>query len=83
VGKSEETLGTFYPEVSLKDKKIEQWEFRDVTTIPECRDCSVQLACGGGCGSVARNKSGVVCSPDCRPITKLLELGFNAYFENN
>ncbi len=83
VGKREESLGTFYPEITLKDKIIEQWESRDVTSIPECSDCAVQLACGGGCGSVARNRTGVVCSPDCRPVTKLLELGFNAYFENN
>ena len=83
VGKKEESLGTFYPEITLKDKIIEQWESRDVTSIPECKECSVQLACGGGCGSVARNRNGVVCSPDCRPVQKLLELGFNAYLDNN
>jgi len=82
VGKTEESLGTFYPTVNLKEEIIEQWESRDVTSIPGCRDCSVQLACGGGCGSVAKNNTGTVCSVDCRPVKELMELGFNACFEN-
>ncbi len=81
VGKTDEALGTFYPEVSRNEQLINQWENRDVTTIPECKTCSVQLACGGGCGSVAKNKNGSICSPDCRPVKELLELGFAAYME--
>ncbi len=79
VGKDDESLGTFYPEISRIDEIIDQWESRDVTTIPECKTCSVQLACGGGCGSVAKNKNGTICSTDCRPVKELLELGFAAY----
>jgi len=81
VGKNDESLGTFYPAVTRKDGIINQWEERDVTAIAECRECSVQLACGGGCSSVAKNRSGSICSPDCRPVKELLELGFSAYFE--
>ncbi len=83
VGKNEESLGTFYPSVSLNDEIVQQWEGRDVTSITECKTCSVQLACGGGCGSVAKNISGRICSPDCRPVKELLELGFAAYIEDN
>ncbi|MBK7133549.1 MAG: radical SAM protein [Bacteroidales bacterium] len=82
VGKSDESLGTFYPVVSRKSDLIDQWERRDVTAIPECKECSVQLACGGGCGSVAKNRTGKICSTDCRPVKELLELGFSAYIEN-
>jgi len=81
VGKPGEALGTFYPEVTLKDDIVESWQERDVTMIPECRDCSVQLACGGGCGSVAKNRTGNICSTDCRPVKELLEIGFSAYIE--
>lgn len=80
VGKKSESLGTFYPAISKIEKHITSWENRDVTAIPECRNCHVQLACGGGCGSVAKNKTGNVCSPDCRPVKELLEIGFKAYF---
>ena len=80
VGKEDESLGTFYPEVSRLDGIINLWESRDVTTIPECKTCSVQLACGGGCGSVAKNTHRTICSTDCRPVKELLELGFGAYF---
>ncbi len=79
-GKADESLGTFYPDITRKETTIEQWESRDVTSIPECKECSSQLACGGGCGSVSKNKTGNICSPDCRPVKELLELGFSAYF---
>jgi uncharacterized protein len=82
VGKADESLGTFYPSVSLKSDIVSQWESRDVTSIPGCKECPVQLACGGGCGSVAKNRTGLICSQDCRPVKELLELGFAAYLEN-
>ena len=80
VGKSDEELGTFYPEVTLKKDLVDSWEMRDVTSITDCKECAVQLACGGGCGSVAKNTRGTICSTDCRPVKELLELGFGAYF---
>jgi len=82
VGKTDESLGTFYPSVTRKEEIIDNWESRDVTSIAECRDCSVQLACGGGCGSVAKNRTGNICSPDCRPVKELMELGFSQYFRS-
>ena len=59
---------------------MHQWASRDVTSIEACRNCPVQLACGGGCGSVAKNKNGSILSHDCRPVKELLEIGFKAYF---
>ena len=82
VGKSGESLGTFFPEVSRKIDLINEWESRDVTAITECNTCSMQLACGGGCGSVAKNRTGNICSTDCRPVKELLELGFASYIES-
>jgi len=79
VGKADESLGTFFPEISFNREQIKQWETRDVTAIQECKTCSVQLACGGGCGSIAKNRTGKICSTDCRPVKELLELGFSAY----
>lgn len=81
VGKSDEVLGTFYPEVKLNNDLIEQWQERDVLSINQCRGCNLQLACGGGCASVAKNESKQICSPDCRPVTELLELGIALYSE--
>jgi len=79
VGKMDESLGTFYPEISRKDEMIAEWENRDITSIAACSSCNLQLACGGGCGSVAKNRNGSICSPDCRPVKELLELGFASY----
>ena len=55
VGKKDESLGSFYPIITQHKEKTDQWESRDVTSIPECKECNLQLACGGGCGSVAKN----------------------------
>ena len=79
VGKAEESLGTFYPEVQLEADKVDCWSERDVLSIPQCRSCELQLACGGGCGSVAKNQSGTVNAPDCRPVKELLSLGLGLY----
>jgi uncharacterized protein len=82
VGKPDESLGTFHPSVVRREDVIEQWQSRDVTEIEDCKSCSLQLACGGGCGSVAKNSTGHILSTDCRPVKELLELGFAAYSGN-
>ena len=79
VGKQGEELGTFYPTVTKNEEAISEWQNRDITTIEECKSCTVSLACGGGCASVAKNKNGHVNSPDCRPIKELLSLGAAYY----
>lgn len=80
VGKEDEKLGRFYPESFLDEEKINLWQDRDVLSIGQCRNCSMQLACGGGCGSVAKNNHGGIQKADCRPIKELLELGIAHYF---
>jgi len=80
VGKPGEELGTFYPSVSVDESQVCDWQNRDVLSIAKCRNCELQLACGGGCASVAKNATGSLNSPDCRPIKELLELGIAHYF---
>ncbi|HEX2919549.1 MAG TPA: radical SAM protein [Bacteroidales bacterium] len=80
VGKEGESLGKFFPSNETFEELINIWESRDILSIEKCADCNLSLACGGGCGSVAKNLNGTICSPDCRPIKELLELGFAAYF---
>ncbi|MDR3610525.1 MAG: radical SAM protein [Ignavibacteriaceae bacterium] len=80
VGKSGSSLGTFYPEAYLNSGQVNDWDERDVTTINECKTCSLQLACGGGCAAVAFNKTGSLHSPDCHPIKESIGLGISMYF---
>jgi uncharacterized protein len=79
VGKASETLGTFWPEVQLDRDSVERWEERDVLSIEKCRSCTLQLACGGGCGAVAKNRTGTVAATDCRPVSELIGLGVSLY----
>jgi len=83
VGKGGEELGTFWPTVSLDSAETACWQKRDITTIEKCTNCPASLACGGGCASVAKNETGSIFSPDCRPIKELLELGIPLYFEQS
>jgi uncharacterized protein len=80
VGKAGEELGTFYPVISHNDDAIMEWEERDTLSIEKCHGCELQLACGGGCASVAKNQYGSVNDADCRPVRELLELGIGHYF---
>ncbi len=80
VGKQGESLGTFYPEVKKYTEAAEEWQERDILSIPKCRDCNLSLICGGGCASMAKNYNGSLHSHDCRPVTELLELGIGHYF---
>jgi uncharacterized protein len=81
-GKTDESIGTFYPSVMLDNKAILEWQNRDILSIRECANCNLQLACGGGCASVALNKTGHINAPDCRPVQELLEMGMEFYFKD-
>jgi len=80
VGKKGESLGTFYPENRKNTEAVEEWQERDILSIPKCQTCNMSLICGGGCASMAKNYNGTLNSHDCRPVTELLELGIANYF---
>jgi uncharacterized protein len=81
-GQDEYKLGTFYPDFKLNEKEVKEWQERNVLTIPECQTCDVSLICGGGCGAIAKNRTGRVKGPDCRPIKEILTLGLDYYGDN-
>ncbi len=83
VGKKGEELGTFFPERVLFEEKIDEWSERDILSIKECRSCNLNLLCGGGCAAVAKSRNGIHCSPDCRPVKELLDLGISSYFHDH
>jgi len=79
-GREEYLLGTYWPEVNLKQDVISTWQKRDTRHITKCESCSFDAICGGGCGVVAANRDhGNLLAPDCRPIQELLEIGVNYY----
>lgn len=82
VGKPGEELGRFWPETRYDRDTLKQWQDRDTVSMGECRSCPNALACGGGCTSVARNRTGIIGSTDCRPIQRLLEIGIGDYLES-
>lgn len=83
VGKEGEAVGRFYPDIMKNESAIGEWAGRDILSIPECADCEVSLACGGGCAAVAKHNHGRLNAPDCRPVKELLELGIPFYFNED
>ena len=82
-GRKEYLLGTYWPEVRLKDAAISTWKKRNVKSIPKCTSCRYDVICGGGCGVVAANENADdILSPDCRPVQELLELGIDYYLDD-
>jgi uncharacterized protein len=75
VGKQDEALGTFYPTQHFNEDAVFEWQDRDVLAIENCGRCNVRLICGGGCGSLAKNKNGALHSTDCRPVAEITALG--------
>ncbi|MCB1193587.1 MAG: radical SAM protein [Leptospiraceae bacterium] len=80
VGVQKYKLGNFLnnPEFTHKEQ-LAKWQERDVLTIEECKDCPVNLSCGGGCGVIAANQTGRIQSTDCRPVKELIGLGAAYY----
>ncbi|MHB1653968.1 MAG: radical SAM protein [Desulfitobacteriaceae bacterium] len=81
-GQDEYKLGTYYPDYSLRNKQVKEWQERSILTIPECRECEVGLICGGGCGAVAKDRLGKIQAPDCHPIKDILSLGLQYYSDS-
>ena len=81
VGKQDEAIGTFYPETTLDEEAVFEWQDRDILAIDTCNKCNVRLVCGGGCGALAKNTNGSLNSTDCRPIEAVTAIGGALYFD--
>lgn len=46
-------FGSFYPEIKLNYEIMQQWQHRNILTLPKCRNCEMALFCGGGCTRAA------------------------------
>ena len=61
VGNPSKKIGTYYPNVSLKEKSFLT---RDISQIPACLECENALLCGGGCPNVFPDGSDIY-RPNC------------------
>jgi uncharacterized protein len=80
-GRDNYELGTFYPELKFDEIALKEWQTRNILNIEQCRDCSVGIVCGGGCGVIAKDRNGKVHSPNCKPIKNVMDIGINFYKE--
>ena len=49
IGNKDLSIGKFFPDLELSEKKMDIWRDRDVMNMEKCRSCSFAPICGGGC----------------------------------
>jgi len=79
VGRKEFSIGKFYPKLDFNEN-LKKWRDRSIITVPECKECSVNILCGGGCAALALEENGSLYSNHCKPVKKALELSISHYF---
>lgn len=57
---------------TIDSDKLKDWLSRSIATSTPCRECSVALFCGGGCGFKSLKKSGSIHKGFCNETRKLL-----------
>lgn len=72
-------LGTFYPQVVWEAERLKEWQERNILTIKECQNCSVGVVCGGGCGVIAKDRTGQAFAPNCKPVKEVMDIGIRYY----
>jgi len=71
---TDQEIGYYLPTLTLTELAA-QWAERTINTIPECRKCSMNLLCGGGCAYRACQKHGTLQAPSCyRPEAGLKQV---------
>ncbi|RME90380.1 MAG: SPASM domain-containing protein [Candidatus Hydrogenedentota bacterium] len=84
VGVEKFKLGSFLEGKTNGDEftdkeQLEIWKQRNVLNMPECKNCAVSLACGGGCGVLSYNQKGHIHASNCRPVADLVSYGADFY----
>ncbi|MBU7014213.1 MAG: radical SAM protein [Theionarchaea archaeon] len=79
-GEKSQVIGKFFPESEFYVDLLNQWETRNILTLPKCSTCSYNLLCGGGCTFIAVTKHGSLQASPCVGIHQILNLGFHYYY---
>lgn len=68
VGKERFSIGKYHPLIEFKENSIRN---RNIEKIPECKDCTYSLLCGGGC-PLKLDGNGDFFKPVCYSVKTLL-----------
>ena len=62
LGNKDATIGTYYPEYTLKKESMLN---RNIESVPECRACINKFICGGGCANQIVKGDETILKPNC------------------
>lgn len=82
VGKANNKIGTYYPEIKYNDEIVEQWNARYVANLPDCLNCKYALFCGGGCAAQAINSTDNINNSFCDGFQLMFHDAVKNYFVN-
>lgn len=81
-GESKFSIGKFYPEIKINENLLNNWRKRSIFSIPKCRDCRLNILCGGGCALLSYFGNGSLNDACCKPIEEALRIGLSIYIQN-
>jgi len=65
VGEKNKKIGSFYPQLKLKENSLLSY---DITANPQCIECNLALLCGGGCPYYTMDNEGKIQKANCANI---------------
>ena len=57
----------------IDKERINEWNSRDILSIPKCRTCKYMFFCGGGCTYKSYKKNGYINSPNCADFYSIFQ----------
>jgi radical SAM protein with 4Fe4S-binding SPASM domain len=75
LGFPEYSVGTYFPDVEIKEKELQKYEAQPAHHVEECNACDLKYACGGRCvpSLLALN------TPPCPDVKEIMQFGFDYY----
>ena len=75
IGNNDYSIGKFYPEYKINQKKANAWLNRSVNNIEKCQTCKYRYICGTGCPAAKHMSEAQmdVSEPSCNPFDEIIK----------
>ena len=74
VGMEDLSIGQYYPDVYIDQKKIALWQNQTILQREQCKSCEISTFCGGGCVLAALRTNGTMHKPVCEDAQEIIAL---------
>jgi uncharacterized protein len=75
LGFPEHSIGTYFPEVEIKENGLQEYQVQPAHHVKECNECALKYVCGGRCVPSVQAMN----TPPCPDVKKIMQFGFDYY----